>query len=95
MATTQTRSKTPVKTSAKSAAKRKKKPAAKAKGWRTARTSDRHELYELSVQEPSAEIAFMERAFRERFGSFCLGCAPGGVAINSFSHFSLQLCRGG
>jgi hypothetical protein len=35
-------------------------------GWRTARGSDRHELYELSVQEPSAEIRFIERAWRER-----------------------------
>ena len=46
--------------------KTKKKPARS--GWRTARTSDRHELYEGSVQEPSAEIAFIERAFRERNG---------------------------
>jgi SAM-dependent methyltransferase len=37
-------------------------------GWRTARGSDRHELYELSVQEPAAEIAFIERRFRERTG---------------------------
>ena len=62
--------------------KTKKKPARS--GWRTARTSDRHELYEGSVQEPSAEIAFIERAFRERNGrlpvvvreDFCgTGCA--------------------
>lgn len=46
----------------------KSKKKAPTKGWRTARTSDRHDLYELSVQEPSAEIAFMERSFRERFG---------------------------
>ena len=35
-------------------------------GWRTARGSDRHELYELSVQDPTAEIRFIERAWRER-----------------------------
>jgi hypothetical protein len=68
MATTQTLKKKRSPSPSATASKRKKKPAAKAKGWRTARTSDRHELYELSVQEPSAEIAFMERAFRERYG---------------------------
>jgi SAM-dependent methyltransferase len=39
------------------------------KGWRTAATSDRHELYELSVQEPSAECAFIDRVYRERRGT--------------------------
>lgn len=38
------------------------------KGWRTAKGSDRHELYELSVQEPSAEIAFIDRRYRELHG---------------------------
>lgn len=38
------------------------------KGWRTAATSDAHELYELSVQEPTAECAFMDRVFKERRG---------------------------
>ena len=48
----------------------KPRPRAKARqGWRTARTSDRHELYELAVQEPSAEIAFIERVHRERRGT--------------------------
>lgn len=53
------------------AATTRKRTARKAarKGWRTARTSDRHELYELSVQEPAAEIAFIDRAFRERRGT--------------------------
>lgn len=37
-------------------------------GWRTARGSDRHELYELAVQDPAAEIAFIDRCFRERNG---------------------------
>lgn len=38
------------------------------KGWRTAATSDRHELYEASVQEPTAECTFMDRVFKERRG---------------------------
>lgn len=40
----------------------------KRRGWRTTRTSDRHELYELSVQEPAAEVAFIDQVFRERRG---------------------------
>ena len=35
-----------------------------AKGWRTAATSDRHELYESSVQSPDEESAFIDRVFR-------------------------------
>jgi SAM-dependent methyltransferase len=56
---------------APSTKKKATRPAARAKartGWRTARTSDRHELYELSVQEPAAEIAFIERIWKERRG---------------------------
>jgi len=55
-------------TSTKKKAKRRTAAAKARTGWRTARTSDRHELYELSVQEPSAEIAFIERMWRERRG---------------------------
>ena len=45
----------------------KKRPRRGARaGWRTAKGSDRHELYELSVQDPAAEIAFIDRCFRER-----------------------------
>ena len=35
------------------------------KGWRTASTSDRHELYELSVQEAESECDLIEQAWRE------------------------------
>jgi SAM-dependent methyltransferase len=38
------------------------------RGWRTAATSDRHDLYELSVQEPNAECAFFDRVHKERRG---------------------------
>ena len=51
---------------ARTTAKRTKKPART--GWRTAKGSDRHELYELSVQEPAAEIAFIDRRYRELHG---------------------------
>lgn len=37
-------------------------------GWRTAATSDPLDLYERSVQEPEAEIDFIDRAFKERRG---------------------------
>jgi hypothetical protein len=33
-------------------------------GWRTARTSDRHELYESSVQDPQSECSYIERIYR-------------------------------
>ncbi len=48
----------------------KKKPTAKSarksaqKGWRTAATSDHHELYELSVQTPTEEVEFMDKVFK-------------------------------
>jgi SAM-dependent methyltransferase len=34
----------------------------------TARTADKHELYELSVQNPEADVAFIERFFRKHRG---------------------------
>jgi hypothetical protein len=34
----------------------------------TAETADRHELYQLSVQEPRREVDFMTRCFRGQFG---------------------------
>lgn len=37
-------------------------------GWRTAATSDIHELYEHSVQEPAAEHEFWDRVHKERTG---------------------------
>jgi SAM-dependent methyltransferase len=37
--------------------------------WRTAATSDRLELYELSVQEPSAECDFIDQVWKEKRGS--------------------------
>ena len=47
--------------------KLKKKPSAKParkNGWRTAATSDRHELYELAVQTPTEEVEFMDKVFK-------------------------------
>ena len=55
---------------AKASAKLKKKPAAKSarktvkKAWRTAATSDHHELYELSVQTPKEEVEFIDKVFK-------------------------------
>ncbi len=34
--------------------------------WRTATTSDRHELYELSVQEPEAECDLIDQVWKEQ-----------------------------
>ena len=45
---------------------RKKQP--KRRGWMTAATADRHDLYERAVQEPNSEIDFVDRAFKERHG---------------------------
>ena len=55
------------KASVNSLEKLKKKPAAKParkNGWRTAATSDRHELYELSVQTPKEEVEFIDKVFK-------------------------------
>ncbi len=84
----------------KSAAARR----AHAKGWRTARNSDPHELYELSVQEPESEIDFLDRVFKERHGrlprtmreDFCgtafASCAF--VARRATNHaLGVDLCR--
>jgi len=50
-------------------ADRKRTPAKKKKGtWRTAATSDPHELYELSVQDTEAEIDLIYQVWKERRG---------------------------
>jgi len=36
------------------------------KRWRTAEGSDRHELYELSVQEPSSEVDLIDQVWKEQ-----------------------------
>ena len=46
--------------------KEKKKKSGKTDGWRTAKTSDRHELYELSVQNVEGEIDFVEKVWKEK-----------------------------
>ena len=62
--------KTSAKASVNALAKLKKKPAAKSShkngknGWRTAATSDHHELYELSVQTPKEEVEFIDKVFK-------------------------------
>lgn len=51
--------------------KRSPKPKARSKpkrAWRTAATSDRHELYELSVQNVEFEVDFIDRAWRAHRG---------------------------
>lgn len=40
-------------------------------GWRTAATSDLHELYELSVQEPEAECDLIDQIWKEQRGRTC------------------------
>ena len=42
--------------------------AAKVKVRRTARTADRHELYELSVQCPEADVRFINRVYKRTWG---------------------------
>lgn len=48
--------------------KKKKDKKGPREGWRTARDSDIHELYELSVQEPEADIDLVEQVWRELRG---------------------------
>lgn len=47
-----------------------KKKGAKSpkRGWRSAATSDKYELYELSVQEPEAESDLVDQVWKERRG---------------------------
>jgi hypothetical protein len=40
-------------------------------GWRTAATSDIYELYELSVQEPDAEVDLIDQVWKELRGRTC------------------------
>ena len=47
--------------------KRRKKKLSN-KGWRTAETADRHELYEKSVQNTESEIDFVDQVWNERRG---------------------------
>ena len=51
-------------TSKRSQKKKNKKPTP-AKGWRTAETADRHELYELSVQNVEAEVDLVQQFFAD------------------------------
>jgi hypothetical protein len=49
-------------------AKDTKKGTRKKSRWRTAATSDKHELYELAVQEPEAESDLVDQVWKERRG---------------------------
>ena len=44
---------------------KKQKRKAKERGWRSAATSDRHELYELSVQDVSNECDLIDQVWQE------------------------------
>ena len=46
----------------------RKLEATRAKRTYTAKTADRHELYQLSVQAPETEVEFMTRTFRKLYG---------------------------
>lgn len=48
--------------------KKSRKQSSARKGWRTAESSDRHELYELSVQAVEAEIDFVDRVWERLRG---------------------------
>jgi SAM-dependent methyltransferase len=51
--------------------KRKKAAPDVDNGYRTAKTSDRHELYELSVQEPESEVDLIEQVWSEQRDRRC------------------------
>ncbi len=48
--------------------KKTKKISKQREGWRTAEGSDRHELYELSVQEPEADMDLVDQVWTELKG---------------------------
>jgi hypothetical protein len=49
--------------------KRRRASKAKKRNYKyTAATADKHELYQLSVQDPEIEIAFVNRVYRKTFG---------------------------
>ena len=55
-------------------ARKKKRRAKQEKNpqqWRTAKTSDRHELYELSVQNVESEIDFIDQVWQEAKATVC------------------------
>jgi hypothetical protein len=54
--------------STQSTAKTGKKRAKAARPKFTAKTADRHHLYQLSVQAPETEVDFMTKSFRSLFG---------------------------
>ncbi len=49
-------------------AKKPKKSKKRERPHYTARTADKHRLYELSVQCPEADVEFFDRVFRETYG---------------------------
>lgn len=57
-------------TSTRPTAKKTSSTRARSKraGWRTAATSDRHELYELAVQNPAHEVAFIDQVWKRHRG---------------------------
>lgn len=60
------------KSAQKSKQKGKKGKKHAGRGWRTAARSDRHELYELSVQEPEADIDLVDQVWQELKGRFAV-----------------------
>ena len=47
---------------------KKKKAKGKSDNWRTAKSSDRHELYELSVQSVDSEVEFIDQVWEHHHG---------------------------
>jgi hypothetical protein len=50
---------------------KKKRKQKKKKSWLTAKTADRHDLYEKSVQEPGAEVDLVNQVWREHRTRAC------------------------
>ncbi len=66
VSTSATRASAPLHSDPMSKRKDKKKKSRKStEGWRSAKTSDRHELYELSVQNVEGEIDFVEKVWEQ------------------------------
>ncbi len=63
-----TTSDTPRRTSAPAARSAAPRRVSSRRKWRTAAESDRHELYELAVQNPSHEVAFIDQVWKRHRG---------------------------
>jgi len=67
--------------------------------WRTAATSDIHDLYERSVQDPAVECEFIDQAWKERRGRLARSiredfCGTAAMSVGWVKHRSTHVAYG-